>query len=221
VRKKLATLTSRTRPLLLLLLLPALLSCGLVAQNSGPARDAWQHPQRVMDALGVGAGSAVADVGCGPGYFTFHLAERVGPAGHVYAVDIDEGALTSVRQRASRDDLGQIETIRGDTDDPHLPSAGLDAALIVNAYHEMREYDAMLAGIYRALKPGGRLGVIDGAIEPGNDRSVYYRRHRIPSTVVRADAARAGFRFRDEEPGFTRNRDNREFYFLVFEKPSS
>jgi predicted methyltransferase len=112
-----------------------------------------------------------------------------------------------------------VETILGRTDDPRLPPQSLDAALVVNAYHEMREYDAMMAAIYRALKPGGQLAIIDGAIEPADSRSTYYRRHRIAAETVREDAARAGFRFRAQPPGFTRTRDDKEFFFLVFEKP--
>jgi predicted methyltransferase len=174
-----------------------------------------------MDALGLAAGTVVADIGCGKGYFTFHLAARVTPAGRVYAVDIDEGDLKSIRQRAERERLTQIQTVLGRTDDPRLPEASLDAALVVNAYHEMRDYDAMLAGIYAALKPGGLLGIIDSPTEPGQPRRSYFSRHRVPAAVVREEAARAGFRFRSELPGFTRPRGNKEFYFLLFEKPAS
>src|SRR3989304_5810772 len=76
-----------------------LLPCRLAAQDSGPERDAWQRPAEVMDALGLGPGMSVADVGSGDGYFTFHLAARVGPAGEGYAVDIDEGELKKIRRR--------------------------------------------------------------------------------------------------------------------------
>ncbi len=211
------------RPVLLTVLLLALglLSTGLLGQDGGPARDAWQRPQEVMDALGLASGSVVADVGCGRGYFTFHLARRVTPTGRVYAVDINAGDLQSVRHRAERERLTQVQTVLGRTDDPQLPTASLDAALVVNAYHEMREYDAMLAGIYTALKPGGLLAIIDSSTDADQRRSSYYSRHRMPEEVVREDATRAGFRFRDQRPGFVRPQGNREFYFLVFEKPRS
>lgn len=202
-----------------LLLALGLVSSGLLGQDSGAKRDAWQRPQEVMDALGVTRGSAVADIGAGGGYFTFHLAERVGAEGLVYAVDIEENELERIQRRAEREHLGQIETVLGRTDDPRLPEQSLDAALVVNAYHEMREYDAMMAGIFRALRSGGRLGIIDGRIEPTDDRNTYYRRHRIAAEAVQEDAARAGFEFRGERTGFTRPREGREFFFLVFEKP--
>ena len=217
--------------LLLCLLTPplaGLASLPLSAQDTGQARDpqtgvrrdAWQRPAEVMDALGVSAGSIVADIGAGNGYFTFHLAARIGPSGRVYAVEIDKEALEKIQRRAHQERLRQIESVLGSSDDPHLPAETLDAALIVNAYHEMRDYNAMLVALYRALKPGGRLGIIDGAIESGEDRDTYFRRHRIPEELVREDAARAGFRFLGRRPGFTRPRDAREFYFLVFTKPA-
>ena len=174
-----------------------------------------------MEALAVEPGSAVADVGCGEGYFSFHLARRVGAKGHVYAVDIDEEALGKVRAEAKKQKLAQIEIIVGAEDNPHLPAGNLDAVLIVNAYHEMRRYDAMLEAIHRALKPGGRLGIIDAATEAGQERSSYFDRHRVPKEVVQQEAERHGFRFAGERPGFTRPRDHREFWFLVFDKPAS
>src|SRR5271170_4403430 len=72
------------------------------AQNSGPERDRWQRPDEVMDALGVKSGSAVADVGCGRGYFTMKLAARVGPTGKVYAEDIKDDVLADVRRDAEK-----------------------------------------------------------------------------------------------------------------------
>lgn len=171
-----------------------------------------------MDALGIAAGTVVADVGAGNGYFTFHLAERVGATGRVYAVDISESALKKLRERAEKEKLAQIETVLGATDDPRLAPESVDVVLVVNAYHEMRDYDAMMAGFFRALKPGGRLAIIDGAIEPGQKRDSYFSRHRVPKEVVREEAERAGFVFAREEKGFTRGHDSRQFYFLVFEK---
>ena len=211
-------MSPRSRLFLLLCLVASLPLC-LVSQDTGAARDAWQRPQEVMDALGISAGSSVADVGCGDGYFTFHLAERVGLAGHVYAVDIDEGALKKLRQKAEKEKLTQIETVVGAADDPRLEPESVEVVLIVNAYHEMRDYDAMLAALFRALKPGGRLAIIDGAIENGQKRESYFERHRIPKEVVREEAEGHGFVFWREEKGFTRTHDSKRFYFLVFEKP--
>lgn len=200
--------------LLGLLLLPA----PAPADHSSP-RDVWQRPQEVMDVLGIGPGSRVADVGCGDGYFTFLLAARVGPRGRVEAVDIDASDLRRIRARAEAEGLGQIETIRGDVDDPKLPGGSLDAVLIVNAYHEMTAYDAMLQGIRKGLAPGGLLGIIDKKAAMGEERQDYGWRHVIPAELVRGDAARNGFEFVREAPGFVRPRyGGQEWYFLVFRK---
>jgi predicted methyltransferase len=206
---------------MLLVVLFAWLAVPVKAQNSGPERDAWQHPELVLDALAVTTGSVVADVGCGRGYFTFKMAQRVGSSGTVYAEEVDGNDLNSIRREAARSGLVQIQTVKGTWDDPHLPDASLDAVLIMNAYHEFRSHDAMLQGIYRALKPGGRLGLIDGAAEVGHPRSYYEGMHRLPEAFEREDALRAGFKFLRQEQGFSRSNDGKQFYFLLFEKPSS
>jgi len=204
----------------LLCLVFTCLATPLPAQNSGPERDAWQHPDQVMDALGIHAGSTVADIGCGRGYFTFEFAKRVGTEGKVYAEDLDQGDLASIRNKAKERGLTQIEAVLGATDDPHLPAASLDAVLIMNAYHEFQNHDPMLQAIYRALKPGGLLGLIDGAAEVGHPRSYYDGTHRLPEVYEREDALRAGFHFVRQAPSFKRTDDGKEFYFLIFEKPT-
>lgn len=188
------------------------------AQNSGPERDRWQRPDEVMDELGVRAGSVVADVGCGKGYFSIKLAERVGSDGKVYAEDIQQDPLEDLRHEAANKGLKQIETILGAPDDPHLPAAALDAILTVNSYHEWVQYDTMLAHLYAALKPGGLLGMIDRVGEPGKTRESYQREHRMPESIERDDATRQGFRFLHEAKGFTRTSDGDKFYFLIFIK---
>jgi ubiquinone/menaquinone biosynthesis C-methylase UbiE len=207
--------------LIVWLVLLGMLSCppAAVAQNSGSARDEWQHPDRVLNTMGIRAGSVVADVGCGRGYFTFKFAERVGASGKVYAVDIDEDDLDSIRREAARQHLAQIQTVLGAPDNPRLPEGTLDAVLVMNAYHEFREPLAMLAGIYRALKPGGILALIDGAAPIGHPREYYQGMHRLPEIFEQEDALRAGFHFLRQEPGFSRTYGGKQFYFLLFEKP--
>jgi predicted methyltransferase len=206
---------------LLELVLASVLVCPACpsAQDSGAARDKWQRPQEVMDALAIRAGSAVADVGCGSGYFTFNLAERVGPQGEVYAEDIDADAVAGIRRRAEAEALKQVHSIVGVPDDPRLPAASLDAILVVNSYHEWREYGKMLQHLSEALKSGGLLAIIDGVAEAGKPRAEYYSRHRMPEEIVRKDAASEGFRFVRKEPGFLRPDQKKDFYFLIFEKP--
>ncbi len=194
------------------------LAAALLGQGEWEKRDAWQRPGEVMDSLGARAGSVVADVGAQTGYFTFHLAGRVGPQGKVYAEDIRDEDLAKIRERAEKEALAQIETVLGTKSDPRLAPESLDAILIVNAYHEMGEYDAMLQGMVRALKPGGLVVIIDHETKPGQPRSTYSKEHKISQKLVREDAARNGLRFLREEKGFE-PMDREHWFFLVFEKP--
>lgn len=183
-------------------------------------RDVWQRPTEVMDALQIKSGSVVADVGAGEGYFSFHLASRVGPQGKVYAEDIEAKKLSKISARAEKERISQIEEILGSPEDPRLPADALDAILVVDAFHEMVKYDAMLQGMYRALKPSGLLGIIDGNTEAGKPRSYYYEHHKIPEQLLREDVVRNGFQFLREETGFKRTSDGKSYYFVIFEKPN-
>src|SRR5262245_57214647 len=182
-------------------------------------RDEWQRPGEVMDALGAKPGRRVADIGCGFGYFTFRLAEWVGAEGKVYAVDIDEAAIDKVRRRKESEKLEQVEPILGESADPRLPN-DLDAVLIVDTYHEFREYDRMTQAVFRALKPGGRLVIIDGEGPAGKPRTEYHRLHTIPAVLVREEVTRQGFVFNESRPGFYDAEYGKKFYFLIFERPT-
>jgi predicted methyltransferase len=183
-------------------------------------RDAWQRPGEVFDALLIKPGTRVADIGCGFGYFTFRLAARVGASGKVYGVDIDEEAIAKVRERKERENLAQVEPVLSEQADPHLPG-DLDAILIVDTYHEFRDYTAMMQAVFRALKPGGRLVVIDGEGPAGRPRTEYHRLHVIPPELVRQEIAGQGFIYRESRPGFYDAEYGKQMYFLVFEKPLS
>jgi ubiquinone/menaquinone biosynthesis C-methylase UbiE len=175
-------------------LLIALAPPPTAAQVTTTQRDSWQKVEEIFAALQVDEGDWIADVGAGAGFFSFRLSERVGPTGKVIAQDIDADVLAELREAARREGFSNIETIVGSTDDPRLPEAALDGVLIVNAYHEMREYEAMLAGIKRALRPGGRLVVVD---MPPADESMSRRgqmqQHDIAMGLVVDDLGAAGF----------------------------
>ena len=181
-------------------------------------RDEWQRPAEVMDALALKPGQRVADIGCGHGYFTFRLAARVGAAGKVYAVDIDQESVEKVRERKEREKLAQVEPTLGESADPHLPNE-LDAVLIVDSYHEFREYEQTLQAVFRALKPGGRFAIIDGEAPAGRPRTEYHRLHSIPADLVREEITRQGFVFKESRPGFYDAEYGKKMYFLIFEKP--
>jgi ubiquinone/menaquinone biosynthesis C-methylase UbiE len=127
----------------------------------GPDRDAWQQPGRIMDALGIGDGSAVADVGAGGGWFTVRLARRVGPNGRVYAEDVQPQMIESIARRVQREGLRNVRTVLGTAEDARLPAGQLDVVLIVDAYHEMQDKQALLRNLAQSLKRNGRLGIVD------------------------------------------------------------
>ncbi len=101
-----------------------------------PDRDQWQPPEMIMDDLGIADGAVVADLGAGGGWFTIQLAHRVGSNGLVYAEDIQPQMIAAIRRRAQRENLFNVKTVLGTPNDPMLPQ-GIDAVLILDAYHEM------------------------------------------------------------------------------------
>src|SRR4030095_13615485 len=104
--------------------------------------------------------------------------------------------------------------VKGTERDPGLPADTLDAVLIVDTYHEFEDYDSMLRGIRQAMKPGGLLGIIDKAEEPGLPSNEYNSRHTIAVEVVVDDAARNGFRLLRHERGFNSSR-GQKWWFVV------
>ena len=205
-----------------------LLASLLAAAGSWPAeipaqaseRDEWQRVPEVIAALGVGVGSRVADVGAGSGYFTVHLARSVGAGGGVFAVEIGEREISRLKRLAEGDSLANIEVVRGEVADPRLPERSLDAVLVVDAYHEMTEHEAMLAGIYRALRPGGRLVILDLVPQDGSaSRDRQTDRHRIGIDMVETEVRAAGYEVLERDPEFTRTARGRGQWMLVARRP--
>jgi predicted methyltransferase len=192
----------------------------VTAQQS--TRDQWQRVPEIVAALDVGSGSHVADVGAGFGYFTVRLARVVGPVGRVYAVDISAEALERLRRLADTIALRNVEVVEGRPEDPRLAPGTLDAALIVNAYHEMTEHDSIAARLFQALKPGGRLVLVEPIVPWMRDssRGAQELAHQLAPAFARADLERAGFEVQRVEDVFTRNSD-REMWLLVARRPTA
>lgn len=126
-----------------------------------PSREEWQQPDHVVQMLNVHPSEEVADLGAGSGYFSIRLAHEVGPAGRVYAVDVDREMLAHIERRAEEEGLQNIETIRSDPDDPKLGSRSVDLIFICNVLHHIENRAAYYPLLLRALRPGGRLVNID------------------------------------------------------------
>ena len=175
-----------------------------------PDRDLWQRPDQIMDAMAIADGSRVADIGAGSGWFTIRLARRVGPQGMVYAEDVQQEMINAISRRVSREGLTNVRPVLGLKNDPRLPSRALDAALMVDAYHEVEDRVTMLANLAKALKPQGRLGIIDFRLDgtgpgPAPDE-------RVSPDVVVKDAEKAGLKLIRQEPFLQYQ------YFLIFGK---
>jgi len=131
----------------------------LAKRFDDPARDAWQMPDRVIDALQVEAGQSVADIGAGTGYFTVRLA-KLSAAPTVYAVDIEPSMIEHVRHRAMQAGLKNVVGVLGTADRANLPEA-VDRVLIVDTYHHIPNRVAYFTALKARLKPGARLGIVD------------------------------------------------------------
>jgi ubiquinone/menaquinone biosynthesis C-methylase UbiE len=155
-----------------------------------PDRDVWQRPDRIMDALQIGEGSRVADLGAGGGWFTIRLARRVGPNGKVFAQDIQPEMIGAIQRRVVREGLsGRVQAVLGTPNDPKLPEP-VDAVLIVDAYHEMQEPVVLLRNLARTLKPEGRVAIIEHTKDGGGPGPPMEERVD-PERVIR-DAEEAG-----------------------------
>src|SRR5262249_13350413 len=120
-----------------------------------PEREREEAPDRALELLGITPGMSVADVGAGTGYMTMRLARLVGPAGTVYATDVQPAMLRAIEAKVHQQQLGNVQIVQGADDDAHLPADAVDLALLVDVYHELRRPQLMLGSIRRALRPDG------------------------------------------------------------------
>jgi ubiquinone/menaquinone biosynthesis C-methylase UbiE len=152
-----------------------------------PEREQEEQPTKLLDALKLKPGDVVADVGAGSGYLTFRLADRVGPSGKVYAVDIQPEMLTLIRQRAKERGVRNVRPILGAITDPKLPPNSTDLILLVDVYHEFDHPWEMTTAMVRGLKSGGRLVFVEYRKE---DPSVPIKLvHKMTEAQVRREMA--------------------------------
>lgn len=154
-------------------------------------RDAQERPEMLLDSLEIRKGDTVVDLGAGAGYFTCRLAARVGARGRVLAVDVQQEMLDRIAQEVATRHLANVELIPGSERDPHLPAGTADLVLVANAYHEFSEPAAMLVEVRRALKPEGRLVVVEYAAEKDEDPVAGLATIRLDQ--LRSEIEAAGF----------------------------
>lgn len=166
------------------------------AQGAGwlvrPERESEEQPDRALDLLKIAKGSTAADIGAGAGYITWRLAERVGPAGKVYANDIQPEMLDLLQRNMRQRKLENVESVLGDIDDPKLPAGAMDLVILVDVYHEFSEPQKMLRKIRESMKPDGRLVLLEYR---GEDPKVPIRpEHKMTVAQVKAELEPEGFK---------------------------
>jgi len=170
-----------------------------------PARDAWQKPAEVISALKLPPDAVVADIGSGTGYFAVRLARAV-PKGKVYGADVEPDMVKFLNDRAARENLANLSSHAAGDNGPNLP-AQVDLALLVDTYHHIPRRSRYFEQLKAALRPGGRIAIIDFRLDSPTGPPV---EHRIPPEQVKAEMERAGYRLA-EQPDFLPHQ-----YFLVF-----
>ena len=172
-----------------------------------PERDAWQKPHEVIEALALKPDAAVADLGAGTGYFAMRLAHMVSK-GRVYGVDLEPDMVKYLAERAKKEGLKNLSAVQGTPSDAKLP-AKVDLVLLVDVYHHIGKREAYFGKLAAALKPGGRVAVIDFNASSKVGPPV---RERMTAAQVQAEMGKAGYRLAAHHD-FLPNQ-----YFLVFER---
>jgi len=176
--------------------------------SSGPDRDAADESGQIVRGLGIRPGMAVADIGAGSGYHTFKLSKVVGPKGKVYAQDVTQAYLAGLRQEVARRKLSNVEVVLGTAENPGLKPATLDRAILVHMYHEIAQPYGLLWHLAAALRPGGRVGIVDLDRQP--------EQHGTPPALLRCELEAVGYRqvsFAELQGGVG--------YLAVFEPPAA
>lgn len=155
-----------------------------------PARDAWQKPDLVVDAMKLSAGMTVADVGAGTGYFLPHLSRAVGPQGRVIGVDIEPDMVRYMSERAQRESLTNVGAALASPDDPALGDNSVDRILIVDTWHHIDNRPAYAAKLARALRPGGMVFIVDFTLSSEHGPP---KQERLPPSAVADELTRGGF----------------------------
>ena len=176
--------------------------------SNEPDRDAADESGQLVRALGIRRGMAVADIGAGSGYHTLHLSSVVGPTGRVYAEEVTLAYLAELRRTVQARGLANVEFVLGKPDDPALPPASIDRAILVHMYHEVAQPYALLHRLAPALKPGALVGVMD------LDRPT--QSHGTPPRLLRCEFEAVGYR----QTSF-RVLDGGVGYLAIFAPPKS
>ena len=174
-------------------------------------REDEEAPSRAIAALELAPNAVIADIGAGSGYYSFRIAPKI-PLGRVVAVDIQPEMLEFLKKRSGELGISNVTPHLGTISSVDLPEKSLDAALMVDAYHEFSDPAEMLGSLHRALKPGGRIFLLEYRAE---DPKVPIKQlHKMTEAQARLEFESAGFRF------VTNRKELPWQHFLVFERPA-
>jgi ubiquinone/menaquinone biosynthesis C-methylase UbiE len=163
----------------------------VAASLADPARDQTMKPGQLMNEMGLRPGMTVADVGTGIGFMLPFLSKRVGPDGHVVAEDIEDDFLAMARQAADNQKLTNVSFVKGTVTDPNLPEGGVDVELVLDAYHHFDYPEKMLASLHKALRPDGRLVIVEyykRETAMPNGRALTHIRLDMPDVIKEIEA---------------------------------
>jgi predicted methyltransferase len=175
-------------------------------------RDLWQRPSDVLRSLDLREGNTVVDLGSGAGYFALKLSPAVGKGGRVLAVDLRKLSLFFLWTRNLLQGPHNVHVIVGEEDDPHLPTRTADAVLICNTYHEFGHPDRMLDHVSQALRPGGRLVVVDRSAASGHA-------HEVSLTIVADELRKEGFEIVSQDDHFINRSPDDVWWLVIARKP--
>jgi SAM-dependent methyltransferase len=176
------------------------------------ARDRWQRPEEILNAMNATPGGTVVDFGSGAGYMSLKLAAKVGNDGKVIAVDLRRLSLFFLSLRSLRAGFRNIHVVVGDPGDPHLPPR-LDSVLICNTYHELEEPTKILRRIFASLRKDGRLVIADRAPSP------WQNEHHLALSEAVSDVQAAGFDVIGRNEAFLTDPEGEPWWLLVAAKP--
>jgi len=184
-------------------------------------RDTWQRPDDILRPLYLGPGKTVVDLGSGAGYFSLKIAAQVAPRGRVLAIDLRRESLAFLWIRARLGGHPNLHVIRNRVDDPMLPSGPIDAVLIANTYHELTAPQPILSALFRSLRSGARLVVVDRGPRDGDQpREAVAGHHEITAAAAERDITRQGFQTVVRDDRFIdRSVDDDVWWLMVFRRP--
>lgn len=156
-------------------------------------RDKLEKPEVVIEAMHLKDGDVVADLGCGTGFFTRRIARAVAPSGKVYAEDIQPQMLDLLKKYVAEEGITNVIPVLGTETDPKLPRGRMDWILLVDVYHEFQEPAPMLAKIREALKPGGRIALVEYRAEDPSVAPDIPPPHRMSIEQILREWEPAGF----------------------------